>query len=73
MLLNGRIWTFYHVGDSILTTSSYLIVRGQLLVVPNRRQPVADLDSGRHAICNPRLAERDVQTEKFERDHFSLT
>ena len=24
-------------------------------------------DSGRHAICNPMLAERDVQTEKFEK------
>ena len=57
------------------TTSSYLIVRAQLLVVRNRCQPVADqtLDSGHHAICNLILAERDIQTEKFERDQFNLT
>ena len=24
-------------------------------------------DSGRHAICNPMLAERDFQTKKFEK------
>ena len=62
-----------HCKSAVAGGSEPLSAR-QLLVVWNRRQPVTDqrLDSGCHAICNPILAEIDVQTEKFERDQFSL-
>ena len=52
--------------QAVLIANWNLIVRAKVLVVWNRRQPVADqsLDRGRHAICNPILAEIDVQTAK---------
>ena len=65
-MLSGQVGPFDKSRTLSKTTSSYLIVRAQLLVVQKRRQPVTDqsLDGSCHAFCNPILADIGFQTAK---------
>ena len=60
-LLNGRIWTFYQFEDSFKPNS----------YVAGGSEP-SSTSCRRHAICNPMLAERDVQTETYLKGIISL-
>ena len=62
-MLNGHIWTFYLFDYSFKTD---LLTYGKN-AVPGGSEPLLTSrkggESGHHAICNPMLAERDVQTK----------
>ena len=66
-LLNGRIWTFYQFKDSFKTD----LLPHDKSAVAGGSEPSSTShkggDSSHHAICNPMLAERDVQTKQFEK------